>query len=936
MEVRILGTLEARAGGADVTPTSGKQRALLALLALHAGEVMSADRLVEALWGADSPDSTRNALQVHVSQLRRSLGAGSEKIVTRPGGYVLDIQDQDVDAGRFERLIARGRRALESGSPDTAAQRFRAALELWRGEPLGDLRYETFVRTEAARLEELRLVALESRIEADLWLGRHSECVGELEVLVEQEPLRERLRVQLMLALYRSGRQADALAAYRSARDTLVEELGIEPGPDLRGLHDQVLAQDPQLMGSVTGRPSAPDTFGTSPVPVTSFIGRENDVAHLTEAIARQRLVSLKGPGGAGKTRLALRVAQELADEFENGARLVELAVAREPGDVWPAVCAALDGADDPDLSHAQTAVAALSGQHVLLVLDNCEHVLEPAREVANALLSACPRLRILATTRESLGLADEYVWPIPDMGEDAVTLFTERAGRALPGYAPEGSDMIVAERICRRVDSLPLAIELAAARVSVLSLEQIDERLADRFRLLRSTSPVADDRHRTLGAAVDWSYDLLDEPEQIALAAIAVFRGGFEIDAAEHVVAGDAIAEQDVLDLLAQLVEKSLVSRYQERGPAARYGLHETIREYAAERLDELDLVQQVRRRHAEHFLSVAEHAEPRLSEASVEWLDRLERDHDNLRAALDHLEDSDGDGLLRLAGALAGFWEYGGYLSEGTRRLTTALEADGSRDEFRAKALTGVSALAALSGDPMAAERWAQEALAVCRELGDPRGVAEALWRLGYAVAEQGEPAAAQPFLEESLRAFDELREEGMAISVARSLAWTHYLLGDFPGARALHETNLERSQAEGDERMEARSLGSLATLAIDDDRAAEALPLLRRAYLIDRRLGDRLEAALDLCRLAKALAALGDPVTAARLLGSFEATAKASGAGVPWVSRMNAETIASVRDQLGEPATDEALEAGRALTPDETAALALASLRGRPRPG
>lgn len=935
MELRILGTLEARAGGADVTPTSGKQRALLALLALHAGEVMPSDRLVEALWGADAPGSTRNALQVHVSQLRRSLGAGGEKLVTRPGGYVLDIQDEDIDARRFEGLIARGRRELESGSPETAARRFRAALELWRGDPLGDLRYETFARTEAARLDEFRLIALESRIEADLRLGRHFECIGELEVLVEEEPLRERPRAQLMLALYRSGRQADALDAYRSARAALVDELGIEPGPDLRELHGRILAQDPQLMGSTTGRPSAPEPFGNSPVPVTSFVGREREVAELTEVIPRQRLVSLKGPGGAGKTRLALRVAQELAAEFEHGVRLVELAVAHDPADVWPTVCAALDGAAESGRSYAETAVATLSSQQVLLVLDNCEQILGPVREVADVLLSGCPRLRILATTREALGHAAEHVWPIPDMGEHAVTLFAERAERALPGRGLDESEIAVAERICRRLDGLPLAIELAAARVSVLSLEQIDERLADRFRLLRSPSP-GPDRHRSLRAAVDWSYDLLDEREQIALAAMAVFRGGFEIDAAEHVVAGGAIAEQDVLDLLAQLVEKSLVARYQERGPAARYGLHETIREYAAERLDELDLITEVRGRHAEHFLAVAEQAERRLSEPSVEWLDRLERNHDNLRAALDHLEGSDGDGLVRLAGALAGFWEYGGYLSEGTRRLATALEADAGRRGYRAKALSGASALAALSGDPTTAGKWAEEALALYREVGDPHGVAEALWRLGYAVAEQGEPAAAQPFLEESLRAFDDLREEGMAISVARSLAWTHYLLGDLVEARVLHEENLERSRAGGDERMEARSLGSLATLAVDDDRAAEALPLLRRAYLIDRSLGDRLEAALDLCRLAKALVALGEPATAARLLGSFEAIAKESGADVPWVSRMNEGTLASIRDQLGDPATHESLEAGRVLTPDDTAALASASLRGRDLPG
>ena len=593
LEIHLLGPLAVLVDGEDATPTQPKQRALLAFLLLRADEVVASDELIEALWTGPAPRTAQTGLRVYVGALRRLLGA--DAIETHPAGYRLRAAPEKSDIGRFQGLAEEAR-----GEPAAArrAELLRAALGLFRGEPLVDFRYESFAREEILRLEELRLLAHEELAEAELDLGRHRELVPELERLVAANPLRERPRGQLMLALYRSGRQADALDAYRAGRRLLVEELGLEPGPELRELERRILGQDPRLAPSVPALPPAAaqtPPVGNLPRQATSFVGRELELAELRGLLAGQRLVTVHGAGGSGKTRLALRVADEAARDFEHGAWFVELAPVEETTLVWRTLATALGVPEEPGRAPADVVVEALARSRLLVVLDNCEHLLEAARDVAGTLLEDCPGVQLLSTSREPLGDPAETVWPIPELSSpgneeadveallshDAVRLFMDRGARALPGYRPDERDARAAARVCHRLDGMPLAIELAAARLNVLSVEQIEERLADRFRLLTRGRSSAPARHRTLRAAVDWSYDLLSEAEQTAMGQCSIFAGGFDIDAAEHVLAVGGIAEDEVLDLLTGLVAKSLVARHDEHA-RARYGMHETIREYA------------------------------------------------------------------------------------------------------------------------------------------------------------------------------------------------------------------------------------------------------------------------------------------------------------------------------------------------------------------
>ncbi|MDQ3641482.1 MAG: winged helix-turn-helix domain-containing protein, partial [Actinomycetota bacterium] len=527
--------------GVPVELRTAKVRAVLAMLALHPGQVLSAERLAEGLWGGNPPPSAANTLQGYISQLRKVLGR--DAIVTRAPGYLLALPADAVDVGRFERLVTQGRAALDAGRAIDAAALLKSALALWRGPALDEFTYEPFAQAEAARLEELRLVAIEELVEARLALGRQTELVAELRALIDQHPLRERLWRQLMQALYRCGRQAEALRAFSELRGHLGAELGIDPSPELQRLEEAMLLQKPELEWHNTGGAVA-TVAGTAAsthtllVPRSSFVGRDEEIRELEKLTTTAAIVTVVGPGGSGKSRLVLEVARRLGSNHTGGTWLVELASVSEPALVPQEVAAAVGVREVPGRPLMESLADALD-RHTLLVLDNCEHLVEAAAALVDTLARAAPTLTVLATSREPLRVDGEVLWRIPTLAVpetdsmpadgmldyDAVLLFVERAS-AQGNYTWGPANAAAVARVCRRLDGLPLAIELAAARTRALSPAVIAERLDNRFELLTAGFRTALPRHQTLRATVDWSYELLTPPERVVFRRLSVFAG--------------------------------------------------------------------------------------------------------------------------------------------------------------------------------------------------------------------------------------------------------------------------------------------------------------------------------------------------------------------------------------------------------------------------
>ncbi|MHA6761683.1 BTAD domain-containing putative transcriptional regulator [Streptacidiphilus sp. PAMC 29251] len=673
MRFGILGATQAwDAAGRPVALGGPGRRAALALLALDAGRVVSVQRMIDGLYGEQPPAGVGNALQAQLSRLRSVLRKaagpdGGELIENHPAGYRLAVDPDQVDLHRFVRLAGQGREALTCGDAAKAAELLRQALALWQGPALAGLGDAPFAGPQAVRLEEQRLTATEDRIQAALLLGEHRAVIPELRGLVAADPLRERLSTQLVQALHGSGQQAEALAAYSGAREALADALGADPGPELAAAHLAVLR----------GEPEAPVSRETSqrlalPAQLNGLIGRAQELARIEELLKAGRLVTVTGPGGTGKTRIAV----ETAGRHPGDSCFADLSGLAEGGDLAQAVLSALGlrgstllgAAGGPSTRERLT--AALADRPLLLVLDNCEHLVADAARLAADLLASCPELRILGTGREPLGITGEQLFPLPALPEQAaVQLFTERAGAVRPGFDPRQDAEAVAE-ICRRLDGLPLAIELAAARLRMLSPRQIADRLDDRFRLLTGGSRTAQPRQQTLRAVVDWSWDLLPEAERSVLRRASVFAGGWTLEAAEAVC-----ADRDTMELIGALVDKSLVIAQQE-GQQTRYRLLQTVRAYAAERLAESGAEAETRQAHLHYFLDLATAAHPHLrGHDQVDWLRRLAADHDNLNAALRHADTRTG---LRMIGQLSGYWLLRGLRFEGApyaRRLLETL---------------------------------------------------------------------------------------------------------------------------------------------------------------------------------------------------------------------------------------------------------------------
>ncbi|MEU1749458.1 BTAD domain-containing putative transcriptional regulator [Micromonospora arida] len=680
MRFRILGpTQVVLADGREVPVGGPRLRALLALLLLDAGRVVSAERLIDGLYGEQPPRSAANALQSQVSRLRQALPAEHDPVEFHPAGYRLAVDPDDVDAYRFERLAEAGRRALVDGDWHRAATVLREALELWRGPALADAIGAAGAPAHAARLDELRLAAIEDRIEADLALGAHGTLIAELRELVVAHPLRERSRGQLMRALAALGRPAEALAEFEDARHTLAEQLGVDPSAELAAVHLAVLRGEE--------RGSAESVL---PSQLTTFVGREEELKRVGDLLGERRLVTLTGPGGAGKTRLAI----EAAGRVDGEVRFVELAGLADGSDVPQAVLSALGlrdaGLRAPAESGWQTTdrlVEALAERRLLLVLDNCEHVLVDAARLAARLLSACPALRVLATSREPLGLAGEALCPLsgltlPPLGASvldadeyaAVGLFSQRAADVAPDFTVTPANVEMVLRICRSLDGLPLAIELAAARLRALPVAEVAARLDDRFRLLSTGNRAASPRHRTLRAVVEWSWDLLDNAERQVARRLTVFAGGATLEAAE-LVCGLPTAE--FVDALTGLVDKSFVEM-----AGGRYRMLETVRAFCAERLAEAGEADQLRRAHTAYFLEFAWTASDRLRCAEqLHWLRRLDAERDNLHAALRRATAAgDASDAAGMVAALSFYWWLRGMRGEGARLAADVLELLGT----------------------------------------------------------------------------------------------------------------------------------------------------------------------------------------------------------------------------------------------------------------
>lgn len=895
MGLRLLGTVEVHDGGGRPIPLGGpRQRAVLVALALHAGEVVSTDRLVDEVWDGEPPASAVRTLQRYLSHLRKALDGTVVALESRAEGYVLLADPDDIDARRFERLAVQGSAVLDA-DPEAASRLLAEALDLWAGPALGDLAGEPFARIEAAQLDELRLVAIERRFEAELACGCAAEAVPPLERLVAEHPLREAARALLMRALHQSGRTADALRAYEDGRRTLAEELGLDPGRALRDLEQAILQQDPSLEAPDRAAPS-----GHLPAALDRFVGRERETAAVEALLGRSRLVTLTGTGGTGKTRLSLHVA-----ERRPGAWFVELSPVRDPSLVEAAFASALGVREDGDGSMLDAVVDAVRRRVQLLVVDNCEQVLDAAAEVVVRLLRECPNVQVLASSREALNVRGEATYVVPTLSPaEATELFAERAREASGAFDVDERAAATVAGVCATLDGIPLAIELAAARLRVLSLDEIATRLDDRFSLLTTGDRVSEDRQRTLRGALEWSHDLLSAEEREAYAGVSVFAGSFDAAAAEAVAGAG-------LYVVASLLAKSLLVRVDDGTGRTRYRMLETVRTHAAEARPD-DVVE----RHLAWVLAeVAAVVDDLVGREGPRARARIAELQEDVRAALARLlSRGRGREAQRLAGAMWIWWDQHFQLREGRSWIERALDADPTPSPERLAALVGLSKLAFLDDDEATVREAGRRGFELAASLGDHVAEAKLLNVLADLSRVVNDPDEASIAAERARARFAEAGESWWEANSLRTLALLAWDEGDLARAEELAQGALDRWSACGDVEQAAGATSMLAGFAVDRGDHDRGRDLYETALAGFRDAGEPSGEAMILRSLGTLAWRVDDPARALELAEEARALCEEIGydRGVAESVHLMAQAVLDLGDvERAAALADDALE-------------------------
>jgi len=996
VRIRLLGGFGVSVGSRTIGGNAwGLRKAanLVKILALSPGHSLHREQIMDFLWPELSPKAASNNLRgvLHVTRqaLDRDQGGAASRYLTLQGEQLTLYPSGQVwvDVEAFEEAAQAARRRRELAA-------YKAALDLYAGDLLPEDRYEEWAEGRRAELRRLYLTLLADM--ADLYEQRaeYGPAIDALGEVVAEESANEEAHVRLMRLHALRGQRQSAMMQYERLREALKRELGAEPSPTTRGLREEIAAgRFPSSHEPPAGPPAKASAVARShnlPALRTSLVGRGREMVEVKRTLAMTQFLTLTGTGGCGKTRLALEVAHSLVGAYPDGVRLVELVGLTDPDLLPQSVATTLEIREQPGRPLLDTLLEALHDKEMLLVLDNCEHQLDAAARLAEAILYSCPHLRVLATSRQPLGVAGEQSWLVPSLsapgvhqsptveeleGYESARLFAERASNRHPGFELRPENAKAVAQVCARLEGIPLAIELAAARIGVLSAGQISERLGHSLKLLTG-GRTADHRHRTLRAALHWSYELLSEREQALFAKLSAFAGGFTLETAEVVGAGENFQEGDVLEFLGGLVDKSLVVAEESWESGARYRLLEPVRQYSRERLEESGEVETVLRRHAVFFLALAEEAELGLEGAQqTDWLGRLEAEHDNLRAALSwSLERGEDAELgLRMGAALGEFWYLRGYFGEGRRWLEEALaKASQAPAAARARALFRVSWLAFLQGDfdraqdaseeglglegvtlfrtgggdsvaaesqrmlglvvsnrgdiERAIERY-EESLALSREAGSVRGMAVSLFCLGVTWREAGELARATEFLEEALSLCRESGDPALLASILTNLGHTFLLQGDLERATTLSEEAAVAFREQEHRAYLADALNSLGWVALIQGDPKRARALYAESVGLRREVGDKQGAPESLEGLACTAWAQGEAKRAARLFGSSEALREVMDSQAdPGHCMLREPYLAAARSQQSEAGWEKAWEEGTSMSFEEAIEYAL----------
>ncbi|MGE5289680.1 MAG: AfsR/SARP family transcriptional regulator [Micromonosporaceae bacterium] len=940
LQFRLLGPFEVLRDGRPAGPAGSKRRGLLAMLVLRANYTVPAADLIDGLWAADPPPSAMNLVQTYVSAWRkvvepdRTGRGGGGRLFTAGPGYRLRVEPGELDLDQFTEAVADGQAAAAAGDHRAAAARLWEALALWRGPPLVDLAGVPFQHAVAGRLEELRLQAVEAWAVAALRCGAARDVLAVVQRERRREPLRERLCELLMWALFQDGRQAQALAAYEETRRVLADELGADPGPGLRDMQARVLRHDPGL-----SLPTGSASRHRLPVLPDSFVGRDKEVADVRKLIQTHRLVTLTGPGGCGKTRLAIEVAAEAAGGEGREALFADAAPLADAALIPNRLADVMGVRPAPGQAAADALAHAVAGKELIVVLDNLEHLADSAR-VVTELLRIGPGLRLLATSRTSLHSRGEYLYPVaplavprPSAGPPepaaAVELFADRAAAADPAFELTVGNVSAVAEICRRLEGMPLAIELAASRARVLPPESLLARLDRRLDLLAETGGDRPRRQQTLRATMDWSYRLLDEDTRQTFRALAVFRGGWGFSAAA--VVRDQADDFALLAELQALVDASLIEPVRPVAGEQRFRMLETLREFALEQLTRCGEEETCRNRHADYVHALAAEAAPHLTgPQQISYLDRLEADRDNISSALRWLMATRQiDRALRTAALLWRFWHLRAHLGEGRALLEALLAGPATQLEptVRADGLNALGSVAYWQRDNESAQQSFEEALAIYNQVGVANGIALSHYNLGFTAVYGGDHTAAHSYFRQALTECDNLGDRLGESNALAGLALTDRVTGDYERGRQRAAESLTQQRLLGDEFAATNTLGLLGSITSQTGRVDEAEIMLREALILHERAGNVSGILWMLHELAATAAARGQHERAVMLSGAARSLEGELGGGIGVEVLRLSEPVQTAWEQLEPAKAQRAWDSGQLMSRQQAVNAALA---------